>query len=401
MSQNQQAYPVPASTGSSGSSTPRFLPIRDVVSILADSASGHYTRHPLLPSCIRLEGRPLGTIADAIANPPTTWTQGNSGRATSASASGDSLTVSISDATTDGYYYGTGTAWNLSRAVTAGTGRLGMIIHIAGTTLSGTSTGVRIGITHGSAQWLACADLFNSAGTIYARYIVNNTSFNNVLSMSSGQASTGMWVWIEVDTITSYVWVRYSLASFASGEPTSWSILYHGSTTATYPDDALAIVLTAVREAANTPPVAVFSGLRTYSSQEGHRLVAGSQNLDFTGYASAGDAMVVGDFDFGTDGALPDLATLRLMCADAVNRLPGDAATWTWSMTGSASSAPAAATTYQSAASLTLKQPSSDTAESTARRYWRLRVKAASSGSTQAGSLDLSRIPGVYVAAAA
>lgn len=386
---------------SSSSTAPRFLPIRDVVSILADSASGHYTRHPLLPSCVRLEGRPLGTIADAVANPPTTWTLNNAARLASASASGDSLTMTTSSSGTDILYNGTATSGHYSRAITRASGRIGRVFHMAATTVSGGNTGVAVGILHGSSQWLAQADIYNNGSGTFLRYIVNNTTYANIVALTSGQAATGAWVWIEVDLLSGGIWIRYALDSYGSGEPAvgSWTLGYHGLATASYLDDAITDAITVERNFANTPPVGVVSGFRSYHSQD-QSGYATSGGLDFTGYASAGDALVVGDFDFGTDGALPDISTLRLMCADAVNRLPGDAATWTWSMTGSASSAPAEATTYQSAASLTLKQPSSDTAQNTACRYWRLRVKAASSSSTQAGSLDLSRIPGVYVAAA-
>lgn len=385
---------------SSSGGAPRFLPIRDVVSILADSASGHYTRHPLLPSCVRLEGRPLGTIADAVANPPTTWTLTNSARLASASASGDSLTMTTVGSGIDTFYNGTASSGYYSRAITRGAGRIGRVFHIAASTVSGTNTGVRYGIVHEAGQLLACADIYNNGSGTFLRYIVNNTTSANIVSLTSGQAATGVWVWVELDLVSGGIWIRYALGSYGSGEPAvgSWTLGYHGLATASYIDDALTDVITVVREAANTAPVGIVSGFRAYNDpdQSGYPTSGG---LDATGYASAGDALVVADLDFGTNGALPDIATLRLMCADAVNRLPGDAATWTWSMTGSASSAPAEATTYQSAASLTLKQPGTDTAEGTARRYWRLRVKAASSGSTQAGSLDLSRIPGVYVAA--
>lgn len=401
MATGQQAYPVPSNTGSSGSSTPRFLPLRDVVSILADSASGHYSRHPLLPSCVRLEGRPLGTIADAITNPPTTWTLNNAARWASASATGDSLTATTVSSGTDILYNGTATSGYLSRAITRGSGRIGRVFHIAASTVSGANTGIAVGILHGGVQWLANADIYNNGSGTFLRYTVNNTTYVNIVSLTSGQAATGAWVWIEVDLVSGGIWIRYALASYGSGEPAvgSWTLGYHGLATASYIDDALTDAITVQRNFANTPPVCTVSGFRSYNDmdQSGY---ATSGGLDATGYASAGDALVVADLDFGSGGALPDIATLRLMCADAVNRLPGDAATWTWSMTGSDSSAPAAATTYQEAASLTLKQPGTDTAESTARRYWRLRVKAASSGSTQAGSLDLSRIPGVYVAAA-
>ena len=43
---------------------PRLLPISDVVSILASSASTHFDRHPMMAGVVRTKGRPFGTIAD-------------------------------------------------------------------------------------------------------------------------------------------------------------------------------------------------------------------------------------------------------------------------------------------------------------------------------------------------
>lgn len=55
--------------------------------------------------------------------------------------------------------------------------------------------------------------------------------------------------------------------------------------------------------------------------------------------------------------------------------------------------------TYQSAAPLVLKVPSSDTTLSTAKQYWRVRAICTSAGSVLPGSFDLARFPGVYAAA--
>ena len=51
-------------------------------------------------------------------------------------------------------------------------------------------------------------------------------------------------------------------------------------------------------------------------------------------------------------------------------------------------------------AALVLKVPSTDTTLSTAKRYWILRAKVASTSSLQPASIDLARIPGIYSAAA-
>ena len=393
-------YAPPPSSGSS-STAPRALPLRDVASILASSSSGHFTRHPLLPSVVRLEGLPLGTIADAIANPPTTWTLNNAARWASASASGDSITMTTVSSGTDILYNGTATAGHYSRAITRGSGRIGRIFHMAASTVSGGNTGVAVGILHSGVQWLAQADIYNTGFSTYLRYIVNNTVSANIVSLTSGQAATGAWVWLEVDLVSGGIWIRYALASYASGEPAvgSWTLGYHGLATAAYIDNALTDAITVERNFANTPPVGIVSGFRSYHTQD-QSGYATSGGLDFTGYASASDAILLADLDMGSGlSRLPDITAVRLMLADAVNRVPGDAATWTWSLTGSDSAAPAGATTYQSAASLTLKQPSSDTTETVGRRYWRLRAKAESASGTQPGSLDLSRIPVIPLAA--
>jgi len=387
------------SSSSSGGS-PRLLPLLDIPTILASSSNTHFDRAPLAGSVVRLKGRTFGTIADAITNPPTTWTLVNSARLTSAAASGDSIVLThLGSGAADILYNGVATAAHYKRSLGGAPFtpcRHFRVFHLAGT-VAGASTSIFAGIIDSNNQWIARADLFNTAGTFNIRAITASTALTTIASRTAGELLTGTWWKLVADEHTRVAQVYYSHGSYASGEPTSWTLAVSGTAwpaTGTFLD-----TYGVERQAAGTGPVGTISGWRSYREPTLSALTGLQDNWNSLGYAATSDAILLADLDYGTAGGLPDQATIRLALADAVNRYPAEAATWTFSFTGSDSASPAAATTYQSAAALVLKAPSSDTTVSTAKRYWRLRAIATSTSSIQAGSIDLSRIPGVYAVA--
>ena len=389
--------------GSSSGGSPRLLPILDVVTVLASSASTHFDRHPDGGSVVRLKGRPFGTIADAIASVPTTWTLVNSARLTSASASGDSIVLThLGSGSADILYNGTATAAHYKRSLGGAPFtpcRHVRIFHIAGT-VAGASTSIGAGIIDSANQWIARADLFNNAGTFQFRVITASTALSVIGTRTAPEMVTGTWVKVVADEHTRVAQVYYVHGSYAGGEPTSpssWTLAV--SATAWPATGTFSDVITVERQVAGTGPVGTFSGWRSFREPTLGALVGLQDNWNSLGYAAATDALLLADLDYGSSGGLPDQATARLMLADAINRYPAESASWTFSFTGSDSASPAAATTYQAAAALVLKAPSSDTTVTTAKRYWRLRAIATSASSIQAGSLDLARIPGIYAAA--
>jgi hypothetical protein len=259
---------------------------------------------------------------------------------------------------------------------------------------------VRAGIIDSGNAWVGCVDFAHVGGILNFRTIVNNTTVANVGTRTAGEASTGTWIKIVVAPASRSVTIYYAHGSYAGGAPTTasgWTLAtfsaYTNSGTAYY--DCLGVS----RESAVTPPVGVFSGWITESEPTVDRLPGVVTNLNAIGYAATSDAITLGVWDAGTNTTmLPDITAMRLLLADWENRRPGDAATWTYSLTGS-TSAPGAATTYQSASTLNLKSPSTDTTLSTAQKCWTLRAICTSSGSTQAGSIDTSVLRGLYAAA--
>ena len=403
--------PTAASGGSSSptataTSSPRLLPLLDVVTILASSSSTHFDRAPDGASVVRLKGRPLGTIADAITNVPTTWTLVNPTRLASAVASGDSITLTHVGTSSDILYNATATAGHYKRGqggVPFTPCRHTRIFHLAGTTLTAASSSVAAGIIDSNNRWVVRADLFDSAGTYQFRYIYNDTTSAAIGTRTVGEIATGTWFKLVYDEHTRSIQFYYSHGSYGSGEPStpsSWTLAISGTAwpnTGTF-SDAFCVER---QVAAGAAPVGVVSGWRSFREPSLGVLTGVQDNWNALGYAATSDALLLADLDYGSSGGLPDQASIRLALADAINRYPAESASWTFSLTGSDTSAAACtgATTYQTAAALTLKAPGTDTAVTTAKRYWRLRAIATSASSTQAGSIDLARIPGVYAVA--
>lgn len=374
------------------SGTPRLLPISDVPTILATSAAGHFERHPMLPSVIRAKGLGFGTIADAKANVPTTWTLTNGSGIGSASATNGKLQAVHANSGTDNFYGGTGTAPYYQRSFTRPVGvRFGCVFRFSAADMSASNAGARVGFATAGTP-IAMVYFYN----LQFRTLINSSTQGAIFTFADAAAqAAGVWVNIEIGPAGD-IEISYVQSSSDTEPTTGWAVALRGTLTSTA--TTWLEVFTVVREGGAGTPTAEIYGYRTYCDTA-PSVIPAQGALNGTGFAAVSDAVILADIDYGAAGGLPDQATLRLMLADAVNRIPGDTAAWTFSATGSDSANPAAATTYQSAAALVLKVPSSDTTLSTAKQYWRVRAICTSAGSVLPGSFDLARFPGVYAAA--
>ena len=337
--------------------------------------------------------KPGGTIANAISSPPTTWSVNNSARWASASATSGALTMTTVTSGTDGYYNGTKSAGYYSRNLVPAPGEFIQVFRLQAT-IDNDGNRAFVGVAGTDGYLLGSVDFRNSTGTRAVRYISNDTTFGNIASgLSAATCANGYWFALVHKGNTVEVWYN---TTNSSTEPTSSWLFFNrvDSTTSRAQVSPWLEVMGAAREVNTgaTGAVATVSGYRTaFRTAGGETFAALPAGLDSTGFSSASDVITLRAWDLGS-AWLPSQSRMRLLIADAENRLPGDAASWTWSLTGSDSAGPAAATNYQASSALTLKVPGTDTTETVGRRYWTLRAKCASSSSTQTGSIDTALI---------
>lgn len=381
--------PVASSTSSATWSTiatsSRNLPISDIISILATSSNGHFQRHSLLPSIIQLKGRGFGTIADAKTNVATTWSITNSSGIGSASSTNDKLQLVHANSGTDNFYGGTGTAPYYQRSFTRPIGtRFGCVFRFSAADMTASNAGARVGY---ATAGVPIAMVYFVG--LQFRWLTNSSSQGPIFTFNDNAAiAAGVWVNIEIGSAGDYVFAY--VQSSSDVEPTTgWAVTKRGTLTTS--EVTWLEVFTVIREGGAGTPTAEIYGYRTYCNNISS-LIPAQGIINSTGFPTTSDSIIIGVFDYGTSKGLPDITNTRLILADSINKLPGDSASWTWSFTGSDSASPAAATTYQSAVSLNLKQPNSDTTETVARQYWTLRAICSSTSSIQPGSLDLSRM---------
>lgn len=367
---------------------------RPVTDILADSSSGHYQRHPLVPSVIRLcAPTTWADIADAKTSPPTTWSLANSAVAYSAAAASGALTLTHVTTSSTGLYNGTATAPYFYRSFTRVPGASVAWVFRLQAVIDDNGGRGAVGIMGPAGTLIAQFDLLNSSGTRYLRYILNGTTFSTIISRSAAECATGVWCMIGLDRGYGLV-MAYNTSSSSTEPTTGWTEAYRIASTLAASNVTLIEYIAAVRESggSNRPSVTVPS-FRCASEDALGYLTARHIPLGTTGYPTTGDTVRVLTHDFGAP-RLPDVATVRTMLEDAVNRIGADAATWSAGVTGSdADTIPDAPTTMQALASVDLKQGGSDTAASgSGYRYWSIYMRAASSGGTQPGSMDTALI---------
>lgn len=385
-------------TGAAGAVQPRSAVLDSIQTIIATSANGHVGRDPLRPSVLRAAPyAAFRTQVDSEATPPTTWTEQNAANVATASVAGGTLTIEASTAgsydhtaggdTTGGFYRDYGPrrdrflgARMRCRAADQNYEIAGMYVSIS--TALGTCIGAQIGYNTG--QFLAFRNGSSDIGSrvsvaadawYWVAFLIEGTDVTCMYSSSSTRPTK--WSDWTIHSTTSTLagahtsTVRFSLAVFRAGAPAG---AFYGEFQEVFDDEIGFSMLPTVLQTPDVP-------------------------LKSEGYPATSDVIkLAASMDLIAAG-LPDITAVRLQLADAINRLPGDAATWTWSLTGSASANPAAATTFQSAATLNLKDAGTDTTTTTPYRYWSLQAKYASTSSLQPGSLDLARIPVILVGA--
>lgn len=149
---------------------------------------------------------------------------------------------------------------------------------------------------------------------------------------------------------------------------------------------------------ASTSQVVTYEGIRGWSIPDSNTNGLTTPDLNCEGFVGTSTAVVIAQPNFGSNGNLPDIADWKFRLTDSVNRIPGDTAAWVFGFTGSNSSFAACTepTTFQSASTLQLKLPGTDTVTTSTFQYWQVWAKCTSTGNTQPGSIDLARLPGVY-----
>lgn len=397
-------FPAAVLDMSGVTSTPRLLPLRDIVSILADSANTQYERHPSLPSVIQLKALTLGTISDAIATVPAGATLTNGSALASATASGDTLTMNHATSGGGEFYGGDGSAPNYNWTYTRGNGKHGVVFHMAASDIDTAGNGIRVGIATSAGNVGAMLDFYNGGARAF-RYIVNGTTSATIASRSQAEVATGTWCWIEYDEAAATIALRYKHASSAS-EPADagdWTLAHRAAVISSTTSSWLRVIAL-TNGASGTYVNATVTGMRTYGERAPKELPGSTPTptrRSFGGFAPTADVVALFHASEAT-AWLPDLTLNRLALADAVNRLPGDAGTVTWALVGSdtslAACVPFDAGSYAAAASVVRTEPVAGATITTAKLYWKLWVKVVSASGFQAASIDLARIPGLYAA---
>lgn len=378
-----------AALGVSSAATAAMVGADAVSAILATSSNTHYERHPDVPSVVRLAPLTWATALDAIAVPPAGWTLSNSANLDAASVASGVLTMQH-DNSDDAYGGGTDTCPTLRRTFTPPIGRLQITgrIQISGDLSTNDTVGTYFGYASGRAT--LGLDFTMTSSTVGSLRVIDDDAVaaTPLASQDEATAAVGWCYRITFDTSSGFYLVEY--ATGAATEPTSWTQVWRNQSANFISGNVgpwnIAHRVSRDNGASPTGAYTMFAerlwsnGIPAYTPFLGR------------GMATTGDTIkLIASANFGA-AVTPTIATLRTMLADAINRLPGDAATWTFGITGSSSANPAAPTTLQSAAAVVLKNAGTDTAASSAYQYWAIHASAASASGTQSGSIDTSLI---------
>lgn len=376
--------------------TPRVLLPLDPVTAAAASG-GEWEVDPDDEYSIRLKPIQWADVADANAAVPTTWTKNNFGAMVASVASSRFIMSPTGSGT---YGSGVATAPFLSRSLpTPDVDWVEWVLRLDTTTLSGAV--VKWGLTSDIAGRLAFQISIDTLGSNSHRIRLTHSDTTVVTlasSIADATALAGIWVRVRLYPVSSSLNVDYNLTSGGTSAPTVWTSSGAGRvvlSNTTGGSLALTAGLANWREflawhANGGTPTA---GFIMSSVRYGSWVSGGAGPLLTGGFTASTAALIIAEPDMGSAGGVIDMTTLRLWLAAL---LEGDA-TATFSLTVSDTSLAACteATTYQSAATLQAKDPGSDTEQTSARRYGRLRVKVTSTASIQHLTLRLAalRIP--------
>jgi len=351
--------------GGGGSSI--YMP-SSIVTILASGTSGQFARCNYAPSVIMLAA-PADFGADqASVATLSTWTQANTANRTSLTVTGGALALVANG----NYGNGPPSSYAIYRAVEPGPIYQRVCRLTCPTNLAGTGLWNDLASDH--AQW-ASWYLWGTTGVLDA-YVAG-------ANVGTVTLTVGAPVWLRITLAAGYASMEYNTSASSTEPTTGWVLLGRAAVW------AVNLPLYDVTWAQNHTTSAGGSAVTIAGLRESYGPPYAAPALSADGFAAAPAALTLAEIDAGS-AWLPSQSALRLRLADVINRLPGDAGTWTFSMTGSASASPAAATTYQAAGSLTLKDAGTDTTTTAAYRYWTLRAKCVSTGGLQPASIDIS-----------
>lgn len=373
---------------------PWYIACDDVVGILATSATTHYERHATIPSIIQIMPQrvPIFAAADAITNPPGGMTWTNSSALNSAAIASSKLSMAAKVSTGTDYSAATQTAARLGasyfRLETATPQIFGPVkVSSASTLVANRWAGIIVRKSGSATPFMRLIAGYNGAERIYTDAGGGATT----ASPAAGSVAAGIWLMLVV--VAGVPTAYYSTAGSMPTSITGWTLLASGAGLGSNTAEGFLYVQTdANTTTAFTADFTYFDNRFMLSSME-YSPIIGVNATPCFGYAATGETIKLIASWNARNKATPNIAALRLDLADAINRLPGDAAAWTFGCTGSSSANPAAPTTLQSAASLTLKQPGTDTAADAAGyQYWALFAACASSGGAQSGSIDTALV---------
>lgn len=377
----------------SGSVTARSSVGCDAPSTIVASSAGAYFRRALKDGAtIELAGQPIATAADAKSSPPTLWSVANTGNMSSASVTSGRLQMTIGTGFTADFFGGTATAPYFTRSDSPRSfdGNMEIIGRIDASALQ-SNHAVRFalsGLAASSGRATVYVDLYQNAGVYQFRYGYDGSP--TTVSINSTKAAAGVWFRLSISPAG--VTVSYDTDT---GGTDSTVVTWTQGATSTTPLTATGGLYAA--GAAWSQVFAIAPGTSSGVSTTGGLILARQiaspslpgatfAALNGSGFPSTSDALtLIANADFETATTI-DLTMLRLVLAAAVNRYPNATATATFSLTGSASPSPAEST-YQSAAAVTVKDPATGNDTTSSLRYYALRMKFASSGGTQGGTI--------------
>lgn len=363
--------------------------LRTVAEVVADTTD--IERHPTLPTVIRAAtATSFDDVADMLAVDAATWEVVNDANATSAACSGGTAEIVHDTDSTDQIFNGTTSSPHARRAIVRQNDWLVIRFRMSGVTASGDS--IRAGLLSSDGYTVAAVD-FDDTGNTAFRTLSAASTATIISNVGDAPVLTGYWFEITVSP-SQMASFRYSSQDVAEDtDVTTWT----------------RIAATQQITNASTTWYEFFGAVRTSSGQATCRikrwktyvvptgLGTPTPALSATGYPATGTAVVLGQVDEGS-AVLPNIAAMRLVLADAANRLAGDSGGVLWALVGSDVSladctAPA---TMEAGAALDLRSPA-NAVISTATLYWKLWLQFTSTGSLLSASVDTALIPGIIL----
>lgn len=378
--------------------TPRVdIGCDDIVTILTSSTNTHYERHPSRPSVIRLRSPNNFPTARTLSTstPEFGWTTTNMSL----------LTTKDENTTSGSSMYGdhdaTNTDWNVASPTCPARWQTfeysGQTIEIVG-----------LCYNNGNAAWENTGIVFanNANKAIFVKMFVGYNGNVSALRVSSNQNTGGVvtgnstpfptaaeilaGVWLRMVVSGNAVTCWYNFTA-SSEPPTTWTFLQaYTLATGAFGTCLAGHIYVTVNTANHLTGGVRWFGWRSDAYTHGW---PGTLALfQGTRRATAGDTIkLIASADFGHD-VLPSQTKMRLILADAINRIDNGTGTWTFGITSSGAINPSAPATLQAASAVELKLSGTDTVTTTPQRYWAVFASCASTDGEQEGNLDTALV---------